>query len=143
MSLFSSIADILATNIRDLFDRADDPEETLAGAICEIELAAADIERETAKARERHEALARQLARHQTSREQWRGRVYKALDAGDLTLAVVAMGRKSEDEQVIAAIEAEQTRITAAITFQERQLAGLRAKLAEASRIRAGVASAG
>lgn len=141
MPNFLSTADMLAANVRDLMGRASDPAGTLTNAICEMELAVAEGEREIATAKERRAALATEMARHQGSREQWRERVYKALECDDLTLAVVAMSRKAEHDQIIAAIEAEQTAINDAIAVYERRCAGLRAKLAEAGRIRAPMGS--
>jgi phage shock protein A len=78
--------------------------------------------------------LSRELERNRAQSTQWQDRARKAVESGDDELARKALARKNEHEKLVAALEDQSQAAGEASSALQRQLAGMKAKLAEAKR---------
>ena len=134
MGVFKRISDIISANLNDLTEQFEDPEKMLKQAVREMEESIAEVTRQTAKAMANEKMLARELQRNRAQCEQWQDRAAKAVEAGDDDLARKALARKNEYQKVADALEDQLEAARQASTTLKRQLAAMKAKLAEAKR---------
>jgi phage shock protein A len=134
MGLFKRISDIVSANLNDLTEQYEDPEKMLKQAVREMDDSIAEVTQQTAKAMANAKTLSRELERNRTQGGQWRDRAAKAVESGDDDLARKALARKNEHEKLVAALEDQLQAADEASAALQRQLAGMKAKLAEAKR---------
>jgi phage shock protein A len=134
MGLFKRISDIVSANLNDLTEQFEDPEKMLKQAIREMEESIGEVTGQTAKAMANEKTLSRELERNRAQGQQWQERAEKAVEAGDDALARKALARKNEHEKLVAALEDQLNAAREAVGTLQRQLAGMKAKLAEAKR---------
>ena len=134
MGFFKRISDILSANFNELAEQFEDPEKMLKQAIREMEEAIAEATGQTAKAMANEKTMSRELERNQAQSAQWQERAVKAVEAGDDGLARKALARKNEHEKLVAALEDQIQAAGEASGTLRRQLAAMKAKLAEAKR---------
>ncbi len=134
MGVFKRISDIISANLNELTEQFEDPEKMLKQAVREMQESIAEVTGQTAKAMANDKTLARELQRNRAQRDQWQDRAEKAVEAGDDDLARKALARKNENEKVVAALEDQIEAAKEASRTLKRQLAGMKAKLAEAKR---------
>jgi phage shock protein A len=134
MGFFKRISDIVSANLNELTEQFEDPEKMLKQAIREMEEAIAEATGQTAKAMANEKTMSRELERNRAQSAQWQDRAVKAVEAGDDGLARKALARKNEHEKLIAALEDQIHAAREASGTLQRQLAAMKAKLAEAKR---------
>jgi phage shock protein A len=134
MGLFKRISDIVSANLNDLTEQYEDPEKMLKQAVREMEDSIAEITQQTAKAMANEKTLSRELERNRAQAAQWQERARKAVESSDDELARKALARKNEHEKLVAALEDQMQAAGEASSAMQRQLAGMKAKLAEAKR---------
>jgi phage shock protein A len=78
--------------------------------------------------------LARQAAENRRAVEHWQTKAHQAVVANDDALARRALARKAEHQKLLAALDEEQQAAGQTAARLRRQIAALRAKLAEARR---------
>lgn len=99
-----------------------------------MEESISDVTGQTAKAMANEKTLSRELQRNQTQHDQWQDRAEKAVKAGDDGLARKALARKNEHQKVAEALEDQLESAQTASQILKRQLAAMKAKLAEGKR---------
>jgi len=134
MGFFKRISDIVSANLNDLTEQFENPEKMLKQAIREMEESISEVTGQTAKAMANEKTLARELQRNQAQRDQWQERAEKAVEADDDGLARKALARKNEHQKVTEALEDQLQAARDASQTLKRQLAGMKAKLAEGKR---------
>ena len=134
MGVFRRISDIISANLNELTEQFEDPERMLKQAVREMEETIAEVTGQTAKAMANEKTLTRELQRNRAQRDQWQERAQKAVEAGDDDLARKALARKNEHTKVADALEDQLESARQASRTLKRQLAGMKAKLAEAKR---------
>lgn len=134
MGVFKRISDIISANLNELTEQFEDPEKMLKQAVREMEASIAEVTGQTAKAMANQKTLARELERNRAQRDQWQNRAEKAVEAGDDDLARKALARKNENQKVVEALQDQLEAAEEASGTLKRQLAGMKAKLAEAKR---------
>ncbi len=134
MGVFKRISDIISANLNELTEQFEDPEKMLKQAVREMEASIAEVTGQTAKAMANQKTLARELERNRAQRDQWQDRAEKAVEAGDDDLARKALARKNENHKVVEALQDQLEAAEEASGTLKRQLAGMKAKLAEAKR---------
>lgn len=134
MGFFKRISDIISANLNDLTEQFENPEKMLKQAIREMEESISEVTGQTAKAMANEKTLARELQRNQALRDQWQECAEKAVEAGDDSLARKALARKNEHQNVVEALEDQLESARGASHTLKRQLAGMKAKLAEGKR---------
>lgn len=134
MGFFQRISDIISANLNELSEQFEDPEMMLKQAVREMEESIAEVTQQTAKAMASEKMLSRELQRNQAQAEQWQQRAETAVEAGDDALARKALARKNEHEKLVAALDDQSKSAGEASATLRRQLAAMKAKLAEAKR---------
>ena len=134
MGVFKRISDIISANLNDLTEGFEDPERMLKQAVREMEETIAEVTSQTAKAMANETTLLRELERNRSQQQQWQGRAEKAVEEGNENLARKALGRKNEHERLVAALKDQLEAAQEASSSLRRQLAGMKAKLAEGKR---------
>ena len=134
MGVFKRISDIISANLNELTEQFEDPERMLKQAIREMEETIAEVTGQTAKAMASEKTLTRELERNRAQRDQWQQRAEKAVEADDDDLARKALARKNEHAKLVEALEDQSEAAQGASRTLKRQLAAMKAKLAEGKR---------
>jgi phage shock protein A len=134
MGVFQRISDIISANLNDLSEQFEDPEKMLKQAVREMEESIGEVTQQTAKAMASEKTMLRELDRNRAASQQWQQRAESAVEAGDDALARKALARKNEHEKVVAALDDQLEAAREASSTLQRQLDGMKAKLAEAKR---------
>lgn len=134
MGVFQRISDIVSANLNELTEGFEDPEKMLKQAVREMEETIAEVTNQTAKAMANETTLSRELERNRTQQQQWQTRAEKAVEESNDDLARKAIGRKNEHEQLVTALDDQLETAQEASTSLRRQLAAMKAKLAEGKR---------
>ncbi len=134
MGVFKRISDIISANLNELTEGFEDPEKMLKQAVREMEETIAEVTNQTAKAMANETTLSRELERNRAQQQQWQARAEKAVEEGNDNLARKAIGRKKEHEQLVTALDDQLEAAQEASVSLRRQLAAMKAKLAEGKR---------
>lgn len=134
MGVFKRISDIISANLNDMTEGFEDPEVMLRQAVREMEETIADVTNQTAKAMANETTLSRELERNRSQQQQWQSRAEKAVEEGDDELARKAIARKNEHEKLVDALADQLEAAREASATLRRQLAAMKAKLAEGKR---------
>jgi phage shock protein A len=134
MGVFKRISDVISANLNDLTEGFEDPETMLKQAVREMEDTIAAVTDQTAKAMANDKTLLRELERNRVQQQQWQDRAEKAVESGDDDIARKALTRKNEHEKLVAALEDQLQAAKEASDSLRRQLAAMKAKLAEGKR---------
>ncbi len=134
MGFFKRISDIVSANLNELTEGFEDPERMLKQAIREMEDSISEVTQQTTKAMANEKTLSRELQRNRAQHAQWQDRATVAVEAGDDGLARKALTRKNEHAKVVEALEDQLESAQEASGVLRRQLAAMKAKLAEAKR---------
>ncbi|MBU4272789.1 MAG: PspA/IM30 family protein [Planctomycetes bacterium] len=134
MGVFKRFSDIISANLNELTEGFEDPEKMLKQAVREMEETIAEVTNQTAKAMANETTLSRELERNRAQEKQWQARAEKAVEEGNDDLARKALGRKNEHEKLAAALADQLEAAQEASVSLRRQLAAMKAKLAEGKR---------
>lgn len=134
MGFFKRISDIVSANLNEMTEGLEDPEKMLKQAIREMEDSIVEVTQQTAKTIAGEKTLTRELERNRAQVQQWEGRAVKAVESNDDDLARKALARKNEHAKVVEALEDQLESAREASGMLKRQLAAMKAKLAEAKR---------
>jgi phage shock protein A len=134
MNIFQRISDILSANLNDWAEQFEEPDVMLRQAIREMEAAIEESTEQTAKVMAHEKLLAKELDRNRGERDQWQSRAESAVAAGDDDLARGAITRKNEYSTLIDALTDQIQSTHESSQSLQRQLAAMKAKLAEANR---------
>jgi phage shock protein A len=134
MGVFKRISDIISANLNDMTDSFEDPERMLKQAVREMEETIAEVTEQTVKAMANETTLSRELERNRIQQRQWQDRAEKAVEEGNDDLARKAIVRKNEHDKLVAALKDQGEAAQEASASLRCQLAGMKAKLAEAKR---------
>lgn len=134
MGLFERIGDIISANLHEMVERFEDPQAMLKQATREMEQAIAQSLDRAVEVIASEKLLARQAAENRRALEHWQATAQQAVAANDDALARRALVRKAEHQKLLAALDEEQQAAGQTAARLRRQIAALRAKLAEARR---------
>lgn len=134
MNIFQRISDILSANLNDWAEQFENPDVMLRQAIREMEEAIEESTEQTAKVMAHEKLLAKELDRNRSERDQWQSRAESAVAAGDDELARGAIARKNEYHTLVAALTDQIQSTHKSSESLQKQLAAMKAKLAEANR---------
>jgi phage shock protein A len=134
MPLIRRIADIVSANLNEMVDCFEDPEKMLRQAIREMEQVLSEALDRAVKAVAQEKLLAKQVTENKRQAESWQARAVQAVEAGDDSRAKEAITRRRQHEQLVEALEDQQRAAAELSAKLRRQIAGMRAKLAETHR---------
>ena len=132
MAIFERIADILAANINDLIDKAEDPVKMVKQLILEMEEEVDKATEALGQAMGSQKVAAKELADAQAKAADWNDKAKLALKAGDENLARRAVEAKVALDPQVEALQASYDNITAQVDKMRAQVQELKMKLDEA-----------
>ena len=141
MSIFSRARDIIAANVTDLIDRADDPAKTIRVIIMEMEETLVEVRAAAARSIADSKEKQRQVAVIENLQASWTDRAELALEKGREDLARAALVEKEKLAGMAGELGEEMAGISATLKAAEIDIAKLEAKLREARNRQAAIAS--
>ncbi len=141
MSIFSRTRDIIAANLTDLIDRADDPAKMIRVIIMEMEETLVEVRASAARSIADQKEKDRQIAVIEQLQASWTDRAGLALEKGREDLARGALIEKQKLEAMAGELREEMAAIRETLRESEADIAKLQAKLNEARSRQAAIAS--
>ena len=141
MSIFSRARDIIAANVTDLIDRADDPAKTIRVIIMEMEETLVEVRASAARSIAEQKEKSRQIAMIDHLQASWTERAELALEKGRDDLARAALMEKQKLAGMAEELRDEIATVEATLRAAEGDIAKLQAKLREARSRQAAIAS--
>src|SRR5882757_2052169 len=96
MGIFSRTRDIIAANVTDLLDKAEDPAKMIRMIILEMEETLIEVRASAARSIADQKEMRRQIARLETAQASWQEKAELALSKGREDLAKAALVEKSK-----------------------------------------------
>ena len=132
MAIFERIADILAANINDLIDKAEDPVKMVKQLILEMEEEVDKATEALGQAMGSQKVAAKELADAQAKCADWNDKAKLALKNGNEDLARRALAAKVGIDEQVVALQASYDNITEQVEKMRSQVTELKMKLDEA-----------
>jgi len=132
MGIFSRTRDIIAANVSDLLDKAEDPAKMIRLIIMEMEETLVEVRASAARTIADQKEMRRQIARLEKVQEGWTEKAELALSKGREDLAKAALHEKQKASEVADQLHREIGELDDALKASEEDIHKLQAKLREA-----------
>jgi len=132
MGIFSRTRDIIAANVSDLLDKAEDPAKMIRLIIMEMEETLVEVRASAARTIADQKEMRRQIARLEKVQEGWTEKAELALSKGREDLAKAALHEKQKASEVADQLHREIGELDDALKASEEDINKLQAKLREA-----------
>ncbi|HEX7820722.1 MAG TPA: phage shock protein PspA [Sphingobium sp.] len=132
MSIFSRTRDIVAANVTDLLDRAEDPAKMIRMIIIEMEETLVEVRASAARTIAGQKEMRRHIARLEQLQASWTEKAQLALSKNREDLAKAALVEKQKAATMAAELGSEIGVLEDALAASEEDIAKLQAKLREA-----------
>jgi phage shock protein A len=139
--IFTRTRDIIAANMTELLDRAEDPARMIRMIICEMEETLVEVRATAARSIADIKEMRRAMARLDALQGNWSEKAELALEKGREDLARAALNEKQKAADMADGLRAEMAEIETVLCGYEKDIARLQAKLAEARSRQAAIAS--
>jgi phage shock protein A len=141
MGIFSRARDILAANVTDMLDRAEDPAKMVRMIIMEMEETLIEVRASAARTIADQKELRRHLVKLDGLQTSWKEKAELALSKDREDLAKAALVERQKAADMAERIEAEIAMLDEALNANEEDIAKLQAKLREARSRQSGLAT--
>jgi phage shock protein A len=132
MGIFSRTRDIVAANMTDLLDRAEDPAKMIRMIILEMEETLVEVRASAARTIADQKEMRRHIAKLENLQESWNEKAELALSKGREDLAKAALMEKRKAADMADQLKAEIGVLDDALQASEADIAKLQQKLREA-----------
>ncbi len=132
MGIFSRTRDIVAANITDLLDRAEDPAKMIRMVIMEMEETLVEVRASAARTIADQKEMRRTIIKIEQAQASWADKAELALSKDREDLAKAALLEKSKLGQMADQMKGEIEALDEALAHHEEDIAKLEAKLREA-----------
>ena len=132
MGIFSRTRDIIAANMTDLLDRAEDPAKMIRMIILEMEETLVEVRASAARTIADQKEMRRQIGKLAQVQENWTEKAELALSKGREDLAKAALVEKRKATDLSGQLQAEVDVLEDALRASEGDIAKLQGKLREA-----------
>lgn len=132
MSIFSRTRDIIAANVTDLLDRAEDPAKMIRMIILEMEETLVEVRAQAARTIADQKEMRRHITRLEALQESWTEKAQLALSKDREDLAKAALVEKQKAGDMAGQLKAQILVLEDALCASEEDIAKLQAKLREA-----------
>jgi phage shock protein A len=132
MGIFSRTRDIIAANMTDLLDRAEDPAKMIRMIILEMEETLVEVRASAARTIADQKEMRRHIAKLEKLQENWTEKAELALSKGREDLAKAALLEKRKAADMADQLKAEIEVLDDALQASEADIAKLQQKLREA-----------
>jgi len=130
--IFTRTRDIIAANMTELLDRAEDPARMIRRIIVEMEETLVEVRATAARSIADIKEMRRAMARLDSLQLDWNDRAGLALEKGREDLARAALSEKQKAADMAEGLAEEISQIEQVLRGYEQDIARLQAKLAEA-----------
>ena len=134
MGIFARLAALIKANLNDLIDKAEDPIKMLDQAVVDMAGQLIEAKKHVAVAIADEKRLAKQAESEQSKGAEWERRAMMAVRAGDDALAMEALQRKKEHQQLATTFKDQWSKQKAQVDQLKMALRVLNAKIEEAKR---------
>ncbi len=134
MGIFARLAALIKANLNDLIDKAEDPIKMLDQAVIDMATQLIEAKKQVAVAIADEKRLAKQAEAEQAKAAEWERRAMMAVRAGDDALAMEALQRKKEHEQLATTFKDQWAKQKQQVDQLKMALRVLNAKIEEAKR---------
>jgi phage shock protein A len=132
MGIFSRTRDIVAANVADLLDRAEDPAKMIRMIIMEMEETLVEVRASAARTIADQKEMRRTIAKIEIAQTNWAEKAELALSKGREDLAKAALVEKAKLGSLSQQMQAEIVALDDALMHHEADIQKLEAKLREA-----------
>ncbi|MFC3783867.1 phage shock protein A [Sphingopyxis italica] len=132
MGIFSRTRDIIAANVTDLLDRAEDPEKMIRQIIFEMNETLVEVRASAARTIADQKEMRRHIAKLESLQDSWKEKAELALSKDREDLATAALVEKQKAGDMAERLKAEIAVLDDALTGYEGDIAKLQKKLSEA-----------
>ena len=132
MGIFSRTRDIIAANVTDLLDRAEDPAKMIRMIILEMEETLVEVRASAARTIADQKEMRRQITKLETVQANWMEKAELAMSKGREDLAKAALVEKQKAGDLAEQLNDEITLLDEALKASEADIAKLQGKLREA-----------
>jgi phage shock protein A len=132
MGIFSRTRDIIAANVTDLLDRAEDPAKMVRMIISEMEDTLVEVRASAARTIADQKEMRRHIVKLEQLQASWTEKAELALSKGREDLAKAALGERQKAADMCDQLLAEITVLDDALRASEADIAKLQSKLREA-----------
>ena len=132
MGIFSRTRDIIAANVTDLLDKAEDPAKMIRMIIMEMEETLVEVRASAARTIADQKEMRRQIAKLDRMQDSWVEKAELALSKGREDLAKAALYEKQKSADLADQLKAEIEVLDDALRASEGDIAKLQGKLREA-----------
>lgn len=132
MGIFSRTRDIIAANVTDLLDRAEDPEKMIRQIIFEMNETLVEVRASAARTIADQKEMRRHIAKLESLQDSWKEKAELALSKDREDLATAALVEKQKAGDMADKLKAEIAVLDDALTGYEADIAKLQKKLSEA-----------
>jgi phage shock protein A len=132
MGIFSRTRDIIAANVTDLLDKAEDPAKMIRMIILEMEETLVEVRASAARTIADQKELRRQIAKLETVQANWLEKAELALSKDREDLAKAALVEKQKAADLAGQLQEEIDLLDESLKASEADIAKLQGKLREA-----------
>jgi phage shock protein A len=132
MGIFSRTRDIIAANVTDLLDRAEDPEKMIRQIIFEMNETLVEVRASAARTIADQKEMRRHISKLESLQASWHEKAELALSKDREDLATAALVEKQKAGDMAERLKAEIAVLDDALKGYEEDIAKLQKKLAEA-----------
>ena len=132
MGIFSRTRDIIAANVTDLLDKAEDPAKMIRMIIMEMEETLVEVRASAARSIADQKEMRRQITKLEKLQESWTEKAELALSKGREDLAKAALVEKQKAGDMADSLNVEIQVLDDALRASEADIAKLQTKLREA-----------
>jgi phage shock protein A len=132
MGIFSRTRDIIAANVTDLLDKAEDPAKMIRMIILEMEETLVEVRASAARTIADQKEMRRQIAKLDTLQQSWVEKAELALSKDREDLAKAALFERQKAADMASQLKAEIEVLDDALRASETDIAKLQTKLREA-----------
>jgi phage shock protein A len=132
MGIFSRTRDIIAANVTDLLDRAEDPAKMIRMIILEMEETLVEVRASAARTIADQKEMRRQISKLEQVQQGWTEKAELALSKGREDLAKGALFEKQKASDLVEQLHREIKELDEALIASEEDISKLQAKLREA-----------
>jgi phage shock protein A len=141
MGIFSRTRDIIAANVNDLLDKAEDPAKLVRLIILEMEDTLVEVRASAARTIADQKEMRRSIARLESVQANWTEKAELALSKGREDLAKAALVEKRKAADLAERLQGEIDVLEEGLRASEDDIAKLQSKLREARARQAAIAS--
>lgn len=132
MGIFSRTRDIIAANVTDLLDKAEDPAKMIRMIILEMEETLVEVRASAARTIADQKEMRRHIGKLETTQQGWTEKAQLALSKGREDLAKAALVEKQKAADMAEQLAGEIAQLDEALRASEEDIDKLQAKLRDA-----------